>query len=175
MSSMQVIEKQVDIKNEVHINNGMIKERIEIQFEKDKIEFEKRKAEEQKQIELKRIEDEKIKKEQQLKEENNREWKTFVLTFYTNLVQENSSMGGVTCTGRRLQDGMVASNYYDLNTKIHLDGWGEVTVSDRGGSNFNNDTRLDCYIPKNDGENNAHYFNRVNNMGRKIIRGYIVK
>ena len=99
----------------------------------------------------------------------------FVLTFYTSLNCENG-YGAITCTGKPLVDGMVANNVYSIGTTIKLDGYGEVTVADRGSNKyFNNETRLDVYIPKNSDENNSEYFRRVNKMGKVTVKGRIVK
>lgn len=99
----------------------------------------------------------------------------FILTFYTSLDCENG-YGAITCTGKPLVDGMVANNVYSIGTTIKLDGYGEVTVADRGSNKyFNNETRLDVYIPKNSDENNSEYFRRVNKMGKVTVKGRIVK
>ncbi|NRU52631.1 hypothetical protein [Clostridium beijerinckii] len=146
---------------------GMIKTDFEIQTEKDKIEFEKQKMEE------------KMRKEKELEEQkkNEPEWQEFELTFYSNLDIENySGCGGITSTGSKLFDGVVASNYYKINTKIKLQGWGEVTVLDRGSDKyFNNDYRLDVFVPKENGESDSTYYNRVNKMGKIKVKGQIIK
>ena len=99
----------------------------------------------------------------------------FILTFYTSLDCENG-YGAITCTGKKLADGMVANNVYSIGTTIKLDGYGEVTVADRGSNKyFNNETRLDVYIPKNSNENNSEYFRRVNKMGKVTVKGRIIK
>lgn len=102
------------------------------------------------------------------------EYAEFTLTYYTNLPSEN---GGYTktCEGKPLEYLMVASNYYPLGTKIYLEGVGTVVVSDRGGKHFNNSNRLDVFIPRNSGESSRQYLKRVNNMGKKTVRGYILK
>lgn len=95
----------------------------------------------------------------------------FILSFYTNLPEEN---GGhtVTCTGQPLQYGVVASNVYPIGTKVYLEGYGLFTVADKGGNHFDNYNRLDVLIPpKYDGEPN--YKERVNNMGKPHVKGYI--
>lgn len=96
----------------------------------------------------------------------------FTLSFYTSLPSEN---GGhtTTCRGEKLQYGMVASNVYKLGTKIYLKGYGHFTVSDRGGSDFNVDNRLDVLIEREQGESNNQYLNRVNNMGKPTVIGYV--
>lgn len=98
----------------------------------------------------------------------------FILTFYTSLNSENG-YGAVTCRGESLIDGMVASNYYSLGTIIDLGKFGEVIVADRGGSHFNTNNRLDVLITRNYGESDSHYYSRVNNMGRQVVKGKILK
>lgn len=99
----------------------------------------------------------------------------FILTYYTDLAVENSTKyGGVNCRGEKLTEGMIASNFYELGTKIVIDG---VTyeVSDRGSSRFSNSKRLDVFIPRNQGESNREYYKRVNNMGVRKVKGYIIE
>ncbi|MBM7836486.1 hypothetical protein [Clostridium sardiniense] len=114
-----------------------------------------------------------IEEQEQLKKEKDIDRKVeFTLSFYTSLPEEN---GGhtVTCKGEKLKYGMVASNVYKLGTKISLKDYGVFTVSDRGGSNFNSPNRLDVLIERNGGENDTEYLNRVNNMGKYTVTGYI--
>lgn len=161
----QSIENEIDLNGVVQVNEiGMVKHPIQVQYEKKKLENEKK------------AEEERLRKEKELEEQkkNEPEWQEFVLTFYTSLNSENG-YGSITCTGSKLYDGLVASNYYKLNTKIQLQGWGEVIVGDRGGSNFNNDFRLDVFVPKESNESDSHYYSRVNNMGKVKVKGYIVK
>ena len=103
---------------------------------------------------------------------DNQNWKSFTLTFYTDLPSENGGYT-ITATGEKLRSGMVASNYHAIGTEIHLSGWGTYTVKDRGGSNFNSSNRLDVFIPRKNGESNATYLNRVNKMGIKTVKGYV--
>lgn len=103
---------------------------------------------------------------------SNANWKTFKLSFYTNLPSENGGWT-ITASGKKLKYGMAASNYYSIGKKIHLEGWGEFTIEDRGGSNFNNSTRLDIFIPRKSGESNSAYLKRVNMMGLKSVKGYV--
>ena len=164
--AMQISEKQVDNNEMVQMQDYRLKMFME-QVEKDRIELEKKKAEEE------------AKKEKELEEQkaNEIQWQEFELTFYSNLDMENySGCGGITSTGHKLFDGVVASNHYKINTKIKLQGWGEVTVLDRGSDKyFNNDYRLDVFIPRENGESDSHYFNRVNKMGRQYTYGYVIK
>ncbi|WP_252241519.1 hypothetical protein [Clostridium sp. ZBS18] len=125
-----------------------------------------------------RLETEKQKKleEERLKEqEESKQWREFELTFYTSLNCENSIHGAVNCHGQKLSRGTVANNSIPQFTQIYLEEYGEVTVSDKGSSKFfNNDYHLDMYVPRNNGESDSNYIKRVNNMGRKTVKGYVV-
>lgn len=95
----------------------------------------------------------------------------FIISFYSSDPSENGGYT-VTCTGQPLQYGIVASNVYPLGTKVYLEGYGLFTVADTGGDNFNNYNRLDVLIPpKYEGEPN--YKQRVNNMGKLHVKGYV--
>jgi 3D (Asp-Asp-Asp) domain-containing protein len=116
-----------------------------------------------------------FKKEQEEKKIET-EPKEFILTFYTSLNSENSSAGAVTCENKPLVSGGVANNVLPLNTKIYLEGYGQVVVNDRGSNKyFNVDNRLDVYIPRESGESDKQYFRRVNNYGIQRVQGYILK
>jgi len=121
-------------------------------------------------------------KEKQIKMEKQRKVKkpiiqeeTFVLTFYTSLIDENSVSGPVTCHGNRLSEGIVANNVLCQGTRIATKGYGELTVADRGGNNFNTPNRLDVYVSRQGGENDYQYSKRVESMGVVRIKGHIIK
>jgi 3D (Asp-Asp-Asp) domain-containing protein len=157
--AMQISEKHTD--NYEMVQDLRLKKFQEL-YEKQKSENEK-KAEEKVKIEQQKI--------------NEPQWQEFELTFYTSLDMENyQNCGGITASGCKLFDGVVASNYYKLNTKIKLQGWGEVMVLDRGSNKyFNNDYKLDVYIPREHGESDSHYHARVNKMGKIKTNGIVVK
>ena len=130
---------------------GLIKNPIEVQYEKIK----------QKELE---------------KQKNEPQWQEFVLTFYTSLESENSSAGGVTCQNKRLSRGGVANNVIPQNTKLYLEGYGQVVVNDKGSNkHFSVDNRLDVFIEREYGENDRQYAHRVNSYGVQKVHGYIVK
>lgn len=116
-------------------------------------------------------------KRKNIEEKKNKpEYKEFILTFYTSLESENSSAGPVTCQNKPLSPGGVANNVLPQNTKIHLEGYGQVTVNDRGSDKyFGVDNRLDVYIPREPGENDRQYSRRVNSYGIQKVQGYIIK
>jgi Uncharacterized protein conserved in bacteria len=97
------------------------------------------------------------------------------LTFYTSLPEENGGFNGINCSGKKLTSGTVANNVLPLGTEIYTKEFGTLTVSDRGGDNFNTINRLDVYIPREDGESNQDYLSRVNNMGIVKVKGYIIR
>lgn len=119
-----------------------------------------------------------LERAKQLHEEkkNKPECKEFILTFYTSLESENSSAGAVTCQNKPLTPGGVANNVIPQNTNIYLEGYGQVTVNDRGSDKyFGVDNRLDVYIPREPGENDRQYSRRVNSYGIQKVQGYIIK
>lgn len=97
---------------------------------------------------------------------------TWTFSFYTSLAADN---GGYTKTalGTSLRYGVLASNYWPLRSKVSLPGWGEFTVEDRGGSDFDSKYRMDMLIPRNTGESDYEYRSRIWAMGRRTITGYI--
>ncbi|PKK38747.1 hypothetical protein ABB02_02053 [Clostridiaceae bacterium JG1575] len=100
--------------------------------------------------------------------------RTFQLTFYTDLPEENGGWT-ITATGDALTYGVIASNVYPLYSKIELQGFGVMTVLDRGGYEFFSSHRLDVFIPRRSGETNAQYYYRVNQMGRRTVRGRVLR
>ena len=146
---------------------GLIISPIQEQFEKDKIENEKKKAEELKLQKVKEIEEQK---------KNEIQWQEFELTFYSSSISENSSAGAVTCQGNKLEPYMIANNVYSLGTQIYLEGYGTKTVSARGSDkHFSTSKRLDVFIEKEPNENYIQYLKRVNNDGVRKVRGSIIK
>lgn len=112
----------------------------------------------------------------EVKNETEPKQKEFILTFYTSLECENSSAGAVTCQNKPLKHGGVANNVIPLNTRIYLEGYGEVTVNDRGSQKyFGVDNRLDVFIEREPGESDRQYSRRVNNYGVQRVQGYIIK
>lgn len=99
---------------------------------------------------------------------------TFYLSFYTDLPEHNGGWT-VTATGDKLTYGVVANNVWPLYTKIYLEGYGTMTVKDRGGAHFYNRYRLDVFIPRKSGETNKQYTARVWSLGRKTTKGRILK
>lgn len=98
----------------------------------------------------------------------------FELTFYTSLDSENG-YSSITSTGENLSNKiLLASNVYNIGTKIYLDGFGILEVKDKGGFEMNMSNRLDVYIPREKGESDDKYRNRVLGYGRKKIKGYII-
>lgn len=98
---------------------------------------------------------------------------TFKLTFYTDLPEDNGGWT-ITATGDKLTYGVVANNVFPFYTKIYLEGYGTMTVKDRGGSNFNTRSRLDVFIPRKSGESNTTYRNRVYSMGIRTVQGRVL-
>lgn len=121
----------------------------------------------------------KLKQEEFLKvnedKKNKPERKEFILTFYTSLESENSSAGPVTCQNKPLTPGGVANNVIPQNTKIYLEGYGQVIVNDRGSDKyFSVENRLDVFIAREPGESDEQYSQRVRSYGVQKVQGYIV-
>lgn len=170
--TMQIAEDKADLNGMIQKDRfGLIISPIQIQFEKDKIENEKKKAEELKLQKEKEIEEQK-KNEPQLQ--------TFVLTYYGLLSSECGNTKGITASGKRISRGMIASPpQLKFGTRIIIDG-NEYVVEDRGSSKYikvNNDgsIRLDVYLPRLESENDSAYYKRIQAQGVKKVQGYIVK
>lgn len=164
LSPFQYVAK-AESNNLLHTDKfGMIINPIYEQLQADKIKYEKLKAEQIQQEESKTVE---IKRP-------TIQYIEFELTFYTALPDENG-FGAITCQGKPLRAGIVANNVLSLGTVIDLQGYGAVTVADRGGKSFNSSTRLDVYVAKQSGESNSQYKKRVLKMGRQIVKGKIIK
>lgn len=97
------------------------------------------------------------------------------LTYYTEDESENTpGHSSVTCLGKKLEDGMVASNYYPLGTQFEIDGK-IYTVSDTGGPNFNSPYRLDVFLPCNAGESIHACKQRAFKLGNPTVKARIIK
>lgn len=94
-----------------------------------------------------------------------------VMTFYGDGEDENGvGNAGITCNGKKLEHGVVASNVWEQGTKFYcLEDNKIYTVSDRGGSNFNSYNRLDVFVPRHSGESKSEYDKRISRMGRKPV------
>ena len=103
------------------------------------------------------------------------EYKEFTLTFYTSLAIENGNSLEVNCHGKRLADGMVASNCLPQGTKLFLDGMGNYEVADTGAQQyFSTEDRLDIFVPRIEGETDEEYSKRTMSYGVKKVYGYII-
>jgi 3D (Asp-Asp-Asp) domain-containing protein len=145
---------------------GLLINPVQEQFEKDRKEIEKKKAEELK-----------LQKEKELVEQkkNEPQWQEFILTYYSSMNSENG-YGAVTCQGKKLSRGGVANNVIPQNTKLYLEGYGQVIVNDKGSNkHFAVDNRLDVFIEREYGESDREYSRRIGKMGVKKVRGYVVK
>jgi len=109
-------------------------------------------------------------------DKNQSNTKKFKVSFYTALPGENGGHG-LMANGESVVTArnVVASNYYPLGTKIYLEGWGTMTVSDRGGSHFDSSDRLDILVTRKSGESDSQYKARAMQLGRQTISGYIIK
>lgn len=127
------------------------------------------------QEELVKMEKQQAAEKKSLSRGGNIQEETFILTFYTSLIEENSDAGPVTCNGSKLREGIVANNVLPQGTKISTKEYGELIVADRGGGNFDVRHRLDVFVSRKGGESDYQYKRRVNSMGKVKVTGYIVK
>ncbi len=104
------------------------------------------------------------------------------LTFYTGLVCENTIHGAVDAIGNDLKYGTVAiPRDFELGTQFEIDGYnGTFNGTDRGSIYHirvkdDGTIRLDMFIPRNDGESDDAWWERVNAMGRIHTTGYIIE
>jgi len=163
------IKEEFKVNEMVQIDNlGLVKNPIQIQYEKDKLESDK-------------IKTEKLKQEQLEKEKiNELQWQEFVLTYYGVLESECGKTDGITASNKRISRGMVASPpHIPFGTKIIIDG-NEYVVEDRGSSKYikvNNygSIRLDVYTPRRESESDSQYKKRIQSYGVDRKVGYIVK
>ena len=175
--------EEVKVKEEFASAHDPIRERILLKRDGYKLLFKKKDVVQEK---LDKLEEERIKKEEaerakiekQEREKREREAslnKVFKLSFYTTLPEENGGHANMA-NGKPIVGAynVVASNYYPLGTKIYLEGFGTMVVSDRGGSAFNSPDRLDVLIQRREGESVANYKARVRKLGRQQISGKIV-
>ena len=127
-----------------------------------------------------KLEDKYMTEDELLKEENNinnseitssvsksKVEKNAIITYYAELPNELGN-GSVTASGKQVQDGFIAApDEYEFGTEIIIDGKTYV-VEDRGGyiNTLEDGTiRLNIFVPRLDGENDADYNNRVLQMG----------
>lgn len=160
--------------------------------QKAKEEEERRVAEEQKRIEEERIAKQKAEEEARRKAEQEKkarqvaqsktvtsrsdvdrttakqtgEWITFNVSFYCPCAKCCGKTNGITASGAKAQAGVTiaAPSNYAFGTQIYLEGMGTYTVQDRGGAIQGN--KIDVFV-------NSHQ--EALNLGRKQIRGYVVK
>lgn len=100
----------------------------------------------------------------------------FEISYYSDLVCENSKYGNIDALGDTLVSGTVANNVLPFYTNVYIEGLGKKTVKDRGSERyFGSIEKFDVFVPRNPGEDDGEYFKRVNMMGRQTIPGYILK
>ena len=113
---------------------------------------------------IKEIHEKQLEKERIERESYNIE---FCLTFYSRHPSENGG-NEVTSTGKPLRNGIVANNYYPINTRIILETGEEYIVADRGSNKiFNNEYRLDVFVDTYD-------TSKVKKMGKKYVKGKVI-
>lgn len=69
------------------------------------------------------------------------------ITFYCHCGICNGKWPGVTATGHRLDDGIVACNILPIGTLVHIEDFGYRVVMDRGSKEyFDNQRHIDIYV-----------------------------
>ena len=91
------------------------------------------------------------------------------LSFYTGAKDEG---GNMSASSKTLQYGMCASNVYPFGTQFKITGISGLedrvfTVEDRGGADFNSNTRLDIYVG-----NDKNAKKLANQLGRQKCKAY---
>lgn len=109
--------------------------------------------------------------------------RTFVVTYYTSLGVENGGWENMAARGDELKEGMVATSAeVPFDTKFNLPNIGQVNVSDRMAGwavekrkeDHGVDTiPVDVFVPRNEGESDQDYFNRVDKMGVNVVEGTV--
>lgn len=128
-------------------------------------------------------EEERKAKEQKAKEEAERKAKAEAekkkykeveanISFYTNLPSENGGYS-VTSQGHKHKSTTIAApKDIAFGTKIDCGEYGVKIIDDRGGAityDSKGRMKLDVFVPRQSGESDSAYKQRVNNMGRKYI------
>lgn len=94
------------------------------------------------------------------------------ISFYTNLPSENGGYS-VTSQGHKHKSTTIAApKDIPFGTKIDCGEYGVKIVDDRGGAikyDSKGRMKLDIFVPRNSGESDSSYKNRVHQMGRKYI------
>lgn len=175
------LEEQIQRqKNRKEFNN--IKKEIENKIAMDKQIKEKKKeianflaSEEYQEREEKRKRKEQFEEQYNLDIESIKKME-FEVSYYSDLACENSIYGNITSRGEILSEGMIANNTYEYDTKIYLEGLGMKYIADRGSKKyFNNDYKLDVFVPREKNETDEEYYKRVNNLGRHKVVGYVIE
>lgn len=106
---------------------------------------------------------------------------TLVCTYYTNLAIENGTYNGqvLTATGEKLKEGMFACNYLEYGVKVYTKEYGVITKEDCGSPKHfpwisDTEYRIDIFVPREEGESDKQYLKRVNKLGVKEIKGWIL-
>lgn len=98
--------------------------------------------------------------------------RNLVLSFYTDLPEENGGWGGITSIGTSLRAGVAASvNALPFGTTIVTQKFGTLVVEDRMNERVaykrckSGEIPVDVFVPRKKGESKSAYKKRVNNMG----------
>lgn len=96
------------------------------------------------------------------------------ISYYTDLIYENSSHGAVDAKGNKLKFGTIAiPRDLPLGTEFKIEGYDNIFYgTDRGSKKYikwldkeKTTMKIDMFIPRNKGESESAYFKRVNMKG----------
>lgn len=102
------------------------------------------------------------------------------LSFYGDTAEENGGFAGLAASGETLEYGIIASNNFEIGTKIYIEELGDTfVVKDTGNSDVlkllsDGSIKIDVFIPRNEGEIDRDYKARLFQLGLKKTTGYIV-
>lgn len=98
------------------------------------------------------------------------------ISFYSSLACENGTYGLKTASGVNMNSKTVANNHLPFGTNLYIEGYGHKVVHDTGNETyFKTIHDFDVYVPRLPNEDDMTYYERVNNMGRKQVVGYIIE
>lgn len=161
-------QEQLEIQSAEEIVQGKIQDYVDLQNwieekKRQKEEEERRKAEEEAR--------------QKYIEENTID---IVVSFYTALADENGGYAGITCEGKPLSEGMVATiDELPLGATLETDSLGTLTIADRMNRSVglkrckNGEYPIDMYIARNYGESDYEYKQRVLHMGVQKMKAVV--
>ena len=150
---------------------GLLVNPIFEKLEKDKIEFEQKKAEEDK-LKLQNQKELEVQKEN-IKESHKQ---VFILTYYGATYNECGNDKFITASGVPVREGHIAvPKEIPFGSKLIING-NEYIATDRGNPKYicmlnDGSIRVDIFISRRNGESTIQYEKRIKQMGTKKVVG----